>query len=149
MDTLSLGGVSAERRGTAASLRFGDNKTWRRVALGAILLLAAGLLFYKLDAVETPASLQALVNSGQLRYVYWDANGRGGGGPGFGGGSGSQSSISSWVTSQCTAVQGFNTTTRNQGAPDGTGDASANGQNGGGGFGGQMQVTLYDCATAG
>jgi len=117
------------------------------IATGRPVLYLGG--FMGADQVETPASLQALVSSGQLRYVYWDAGGRGGGGPGFGGGSGSQSSISSWVASQCTAVMGFNTTTRNQGAPDGTGNTTANGQNGGGGFGGQMQVTLYDCAAAG
>jgi glycosyltransferase involved in cell wall biosynthesis len=96
--------------------------------------------------VAVTAGLQPLVARGQLRYVYRDA--RAGGGQGFGQGNGSQSDISSWVSTQCTAVQGFNTATRNQGAPGGTGGTGGNGQNGGG-FSGQMQVTLYDCAAAG
>jgi hypothetical protein len=120
------------------------------IASGRGVLYLGG--FMGQDAVETPASLQALVDGGQLRYVYWDsrAAGRGGGGPG-GGNGGDQASISNWVTTQCKPVSGYNTTTQNQGAPDGTGSSAAsNGQNGfGGGFGGQLQVTLYDCAGAG
>jgi 4-amino-4-deoxy-L-arabinose transferase-like glycosyltransferase len=103
------------------------------IATGRPVLYLGG--FNGQDAVETPASLQQLVSSGRLRYVYWDASGRGG--PGS---QGDQSSISSWVSTQCKVVQGYNTATQNQGAPDGTGGQSN--------FGGQMQVTLYDCARA-
>ena len=111
------------------------------IATGRPVLYLGG--FNGGDAVETPASLQALVAAGQLRYIYWDTSGRGGG-PG---GAGDQASISSWVRSQCTVVTGYNTATQNQGAPDGTGNTTGNTQTGG--FGGQMQVTLYDCAAAG
>jgi 4-amino-4-deoxy-L-arabinose transferase-like glycosyltransferase len=117
------------------------------IATGRPVLYLGG--FMGIDPVETPASLQALVSSGQLRYIYWDATGRGGGGPG-GANGGDQSAISTWVRSQCTAVTGYNTNTQNQGAPDGTGNTTNTQPGGfGGGFGGQLQVTLYDCAAAG
>src|SRR5258708_6334762 len=51
MDTLSLGGVNNDGRGLAAARRLGDSRLWRRAAVGAILLLAAGLLFYNLNAL--------------------------------------------------------------------------------------------------
>jgi hypothetical protein len=98
---------------------------------------------FALDAITSFSNFPLQLAS----YIYLDA--RGGGGPGFGQGNGSQSGVSSWVTSTCTVVQGFNTATRNQGAPDGTGVTTGNGQNGFGGFGGQMQEALYDCAAAG
>jgi 4-amino-4-deoxy-L-arabinose transferase-like glycosyltransferase len=107
------------------------------IATGRPVLYLGG--FMGIDPVETPASLQALVASGQLRYIYWDASGPGGGG--------NQADISSWVRTQCTAVTGYNTNTQNQGAPDGTGNTTNNSPTGGG-FGGQLQVTLYDCAAA-
>jgi hypothetical protein len=95
------------------------------------------------DQVETPASLSQLVADGRLRYVYWNSTGnRRGGFPGgqLGGAGGD---ISSWVAASCTAVPGFDTTTRNMGAPGGT-TRQANGQ----AISpmGEMQITLYDCA---
>ena len=110
------------------------------IASGRGVLYLGG--FMGADAVETSASLQALVNGHQLRYIYWDTSGRNGS-PFGGNNSGDQTSISSWVTQQCKAVTGFDTATQNQGAPDGTGSRQ---NNFGGGFGGQLQVTLYDCA---
>jgi hypothetical protein len=94
------------------------------------------------DQVVTARDLTKLVAEGQLRYVYWrNAEGRG---------MKINSEISNWVTSACKAVQGFDTTTQNMGAPDGT----AAGQNNfpPRNFGGpqeNMQVSLYDCANGG
>jgi len=88
------------------------------------------------DPVVTSEDLQRLVDRGELRYIYWDARG-GSRGPA---GGGDQSSISTWVQSACTLVQGFNTNTQNAGAPDGTatpGEAFMGR--------GDMEVSLYDC----
>ena len=65
------------------------------------------------DNALTLEQLQALVSSGDLRFV---SVGGGGGGPGGGGGGGatgqgSSSSISSWVSSACTAVSVGGSTT--------------------------------------
>jgi 4-amino-4-deoxy-L-arabinose transferase-like glycosyltransferase len=89
------------------------------------------------DAVETADSLASLVTDGKLRFVYWGGQG----GPG----GQSQSGVTTWVSSNCTLVQGYDTTTQNAGAPDGTG---AQQSNDGLGRGGMMQVTLYDCLPA-
>ncbi len=108
------------------------------LATGRPVLYLGG--FNGQDAVETAASLSQLVKNGELRFIYW--------GGGSGGSAGGQSIISSWVTSSCKAVQGFNTTTQNAGAPDGTRpglNKPANPQNFAPGPNGNMQVTLYDC----
>ncbi len=106
------------------------------LATGRPVLYLGG--FMGQDKVETSASLEQMVADGELRYIYWD--GRGGGfGPG------GQSDISAWVSNTCMPVQGFDTTTRNSGAPDGTAGQA------GGAFSrglGAMQVTLYDCKSA-
>lgn len=96
------------------------------------------------DKVETGASLAQLVTEGRLRYIYWDANGRGG----FGfAGAGAQNDVSKWVVAHCALVNGFETTTRNSGAPDGTGAGTVTSlPNMPGAFGGDMRVSLYDCA---
>jgi 4-amino-4-deoxy-L-arabinose transferase-like glycosyltransferase len=88
------------------------------------------------DQVVTSDELAQLVAAGELRYIYWDGRG----------GFGAQSSISRWVTANCVVVRGFDTQTQNSGAPDGTRADGALG-NGGmpGGFGGNLQVSLYDC----
>jgi hypothetical protein len=92
------------------------------------------------DRVLTAQALAAMVASGELRYVYW-SSGNTGGGPG---GNGGQADITQWVTTQCTVVPGFETVTRNAGAPDGTGGAG--GTNTGNFPGGAtMQIKLYDC----
>ncbi|MGB8645375.1 MAG: glycosyltransferase family 39 protein [Anaerolineae bacterium] len=106
------------------------------LATGRPVLYLGG--FMGQDRVETAADLQRMVANGELRYIYWD--GRGGNGFGMRG-NGSQSDISTWVTSACHPVQGFDTATQNQGAPDGTGGGFGNP-----GFRGGMQVSLYDCA---
>ena len=91
------------------------------------------------DKVVDTAELAEMVGKGELRFIYWG----GGGGP-----NGGRSEISNWVVSSCKAVQGFDTTTQNAGAPDGTQPGSINpihpemtatGPNG------DMKVTLYDC----
>ncbi|NJN98733.1 MAG: hypothetical protein HC875_33910, partial [Anaerolineales bacterium] len=62
---------------------------------------------------------------------------------------GGQSEISTWVTAHCTPVEGFETATRNFGAPDGTGqtDLTENGRPGQNPDG--MRVALYDCSGIG
>jgi hypothetical protein len=95
------------------------------------------------DQVVTPDELAQLIGQGALRYIYWDARG--------GGSMGGRSDISTWVTSTCKPVEGFETATRNSGAPDGTqpGQLDSNNRQGVDNFrsGGEMQVSLYDCGT--
>ena len=91
------------------------------------------------DQVETDADLARLVDDGELRFIYWNGNGGGFGGPG-----GTQSDISSWVTTMCVPV-GFDTTTQNAGAPDGTSGTSNINPGGFAAGGSNMQVSLYDC----
>jgi hypothetical protein len=106
------------------------------LATGRPVLYLGG--FNGQDQVLTPDSLALLVNSGKLRFIYSNAAGEGRIGAGqFGG----QTSINTWVSTKCQIVQGFDTTTRNTGAPDGAG-----GGTGTDGFGGNMPVSLYDCA---
>lgn len=92
------------------------------------------------DAVVNSEDLAQMVSADELRYVYWSAEGRGPGG--------TNAEISSWVTSSCSAVPGFDTATQNMGAPDGTASDRTDyfNQNMGGPMRG-MQVTLYDCAS--
>jgi hypothetical protein len=72
---------------------------------------------------------------GQLRYIYGQSQA----------GPGNRSDLTTWVAANCTPVPGFDTATRNMGAPDGTGGPSNPAQNNpGGGF----QVSLYDCRPA-
>jgi len=109
------------------------------LATGRPVLYLGG--FMGQDQVVTTDELAQMVQQGELRYIYWGAGGSG---------LGAQSDISSWVASTCTAVIGFDTTTRNTGAPDGTtaGSASsANGQNIGfsQGLGNLLVVSLYEC----
>jgi 4-amino-4-deoxy-L-arabinose transferase-like glycosyltransferase len=106
------------------------------LATGRPVLYMGG--FMGQDQVLTAESLAQLVSSGQLRYIYWDARGAGG----FGSQAGSPGT-SGWINSHCTAVPGFDATTQNSGAPDGTGRQGA-GSVPGGGFG-NLQVALYDC----
>jgi 4-amino-4-deoxy-L-arabinose transferase-like glycosyltransferase len=107
------------------------------LATGRPVLYMGG--FMGQDQVLTPDSLARLVESGQLRYIYSNATGDG---RIAGGQFGGQTSINNWVASNCQAVQGFDASTRNAGAPDGTGGGA-----GSNGFlGGDMQVSLYDCA---
>jgi 4-amino-4-deoxy-L-arabinose transferase-like glycosyltransferase len=81
------------------------------------------------DNVVNADELTQLVASGQLRYIYWGGQGMG-----------NNSDIASWVNSACEPVQGFNTITRNAGAPDGT-SAAATVSTGGD----RQSITLYDC----
>jgi 4-amino-4-deoxy-L-arabinose transferase-like glycosyltransferase len=101
------------------------------LATGRPVLYLGG--FMGIDNVVTSDQLAQLVSKGELRYIYWNARGAG---------FSTQSIISSWVTSNCSVVNNFNTSTQNSGAPDGTGNRSNNGSF----FGrGGMVISLYDC----
>jgi 4-amino-4-deoxy-L-arabinose transferase-like glycosyltransferase len=109
------------------------------LATGRPVLYLGG--FMGQDQVLTTDELAQMVQQGDLRYIYWNSSSQG---------SGNQSNISSWVASTCTAVQGFDTATRNTGAPDGTtagSNSSTNGQNNGfsQGPGNLQDVSLYEC----
>ena len=114
------------------------------LATGRPVLYMGG--FMGQDNVVSADDLARMVKDGELRYIYWDASGRGT--------PGGNSDISSWVTSSCKLVQGFDTSTQNSGAPDGTrvnSDETTTSTNRGfgpnsGGFQGDMRVSLYDCA---
>jgi hypothetical protein len=108
------------------------------IATGRPVLYLGG--FSGQDEVVADDDLAQMVASGELRYIYWNANG----GNGFGGQRGNQSDISAWVTGTCTPVQGFDTATISAGAPDGVQGGIGNG---GIPFGGgrQMQMALYAC----
>jgi 4-amino-4-deoxy-L-arabinose transferase-like glycosyltransferase len=107
------------------------------LATGRPVLYLGG--FMGRDQVVSGDDLAHMVAAGELRYIYWNRNG----GNGFGAGGEGQSSISTWVTNSCMAIDDFDTVTQNAGAPDGTAGAP-NGRFGG--LGG-MQVTLYYCGS--
>ena len=90
------------------------------------------------DEVLTASSLASLVDSGKLRFIYW--NTAGDGRPG-GGAFGGQSLITGWVTGNCQVVNGFGTLTSNFGAPDGINNGTGNL----GLRGAAQSVGLYDC----
>lgn len=96
------------------------------LASGRPVLYVGG--FKGSDEVVKADDLARLVQNNELRYIYWGSQGMG-----------SNSEISSWVASACTRVQGFDATTRNSGAPDGTTteSRSASGNN--------QSIALYDC----
>jgi hypothetical protein len=98
------------------------------LATGRPVLYSGG--FNGQDQVASGADLARLVAEGQLRYVYW---GRGGG-PGPSG----QSSVSEWITSQCTVVSGLSSSAASFGAANQPGSGFAPGPGG-------SQGTLYDC----
>jgi 4-amino-4-deoxy-L-arabinose transferase-like glycosyltransferase len=106
------------------------------LATGRPVLYLGG--FNGQDSVASFSDLANMVKNGELRFIYW------GGGP-----NGGRSDISSWVVSYCRTVRGFDATTQNSGAPDGTRAGASNSnapQNFAPGPSGDMQVTLYDCA---
>jgi 4-amino-4-deoxy-L-arabinose transferase-like glycosyltransferase len=108
------------------------------IATGRPVLYMGG--FNGQDDVVSADELSQLVNNGELRYVYWGQDPRSNG----------KSDISNWVSSSCQVVRGFDTTTRNAGAPDGTGARANPGnapQSTDGGPGQNIQITLYDCGT--
>lgn len=112
------------------------------LATGRPVLYMGG--FMGQDNVVTAESLALLVKDGELRYIYWNAIGRG---------PGTNSDISSWIASSCNPLQGFETSTQNAGAPDGIGanlsGAAVDPNNGflpsRNGSQGDMFVSLYDC----
>jgi hypothetical protein len=107
------------------------------IATGRPVLYLGG--FKGEDQVATADELTLMVQQGRLRYVYWNTGQIGSGG---------QSDISAWVHSTCTAVRGFDTTTRNAGSPDGASTSSINSATRQGGLPlgpVSMPVSLYDC----
>lgn len=111
------------------------------LATGRPVLYLGG--FMGQDKVVSSDDLKRMVAGGELRYIYWNSPG---------GGFGGQADVSTWVTTQCKAVTGFEASTRNTGAPGGilTGqdEASVHGRLPGSGLfpgGRDMQVSLYDC----
>lgn len=113
------------------------------IATGKPVLYLGG--FSGQDQVETADSLAQLVKDGELRYVYL---GGGGGRGGPGGGGNAQASISSWVITNCTQVQGYTSASISAGAPDGIGGGLTNGGVPSFGGGQQMQISLYDCGAS-
>jgi 4-amino-4-deoxy-L-arabinose transferase-like glycosyltransferase len=105
------------------------------IATGRPVLYMGG--FMGQDDVVSAEDLAHLVNDGELRFIYWDTNGRG---------PEANSEISTWIASACTTVKGFETSTQNAGAPDGTGPNAKNRffQSDGGPIR-NMSVSLYDC----
>lgn len=99
------------------------------LATGRPVLYMGG--FSGQDPVVSANDLKEMTASGELRYIYLS----GGGGPG-----GDQSEITTWVQKSCSPVEGFETTTRNFGTPDGTGNGGVPGNQAG-----NMQISLYDC----
>jgi hypothetical protein len=112
------------------------------LATGRPVLYMGG--FNGQDDVVSAEDLARMVSTGELRYIYGNGEGRGAGG---------DSDISAWVTSACTPVEGFNTSTQNAGAPDGTttnpAGPAVNSNNrlpqNPGGPQGDILVSLYDC----
>jgi 4-amino-4-deoxy-L-arabinose transferase-like glycosyltransferase len=100
------------------------------IATGRPVLYIGGYLGD--DPVADVEQLQKLVESGQLRYVYWSSRGRN-----FGAAV-SEPPISAWTSRACRAVPGYDTTTENAGAPDGTGSGSSSSES--------FRISLYDCA---
>jgi len=99
--------------------------------------------FMGVDQVVTSSQLASLVAKHALRFIYWDPRGNG-----FGGNLNNESGLSTWISANCKVVNGFNTATQNSGAPGGTNSAPTNGQpSRSGGFGGGMEITLYDCGS--
>jgi len=85
------------------------------------------------DTVIDADGLAQLVTGGELRYVY------------LSGGNSVSSGISSWVTTRCSRVAGFDSTTRNAGAPDGTTSGSTVNA---GRTGNAQAISLYDCGNS-
>jgi 4-amino-4-deoxy-L-arabinose transferase-like glycosyltransferase len=106
------------------------------LATGRPVLYVGG--FNGQDQVVTADDLADMVQAGELRYLYWNAEDRG---------MGTNSDISTWIQSACQPVEGFDTATRNAGAPDGTiPDQNSSLSPNGGSPGADLQVSLYDCA---
>jgi len=104
------------------------------LATGRPVLYMGG--FMGQDQVLTVDKLAQLVSEGKLRYILWG---------GQGGGLRGQSDLSAWISAHGTLIQGFDTVTRNSGAPDGTNAQAPAGRGMAfGGFGGDMQVGLYE-----
>lgn len=95
------------------------------IATGRPVLYLGG--FKGSDQVVTVDELAQMVAQGELRYVYYSGRSNRGG----------QDCISTWVTANCSVVQGFDTSTQNAGAPDGTSTGSDKGKN--------LNISLYDC----
>jgi 4-amino-4-deoxy-L-arabinose transferase-like glycosyltransferase len=101
------------------------------LATGRPVLYLGG--FLGTDNIADAARLQQMVENGELRYIYWEGNNRG------------NNDIGSWLQSACTLVEGFGTTARNAGAPDGAATPFA-GSGAPAGNAGVMRIYLYRCS---
>jgi 4-amino-4-deoxy-L-arabinose transferase-like glycosyltransferase len=108
------------------------------ISTGRPVLYLGG--FLGTDSIVSGADLSALVERGELRYLYWGASTGGFSGPG----GGNAPEISRWVQDSCRVVSGFDSVAQNFGAPGGT-LAQPDGAAGRGSY----QIRLYDCAPAG
>jgi 4-amino-4-deoxy-L-arabinose transferase-like glycosyltransferase len=104
------------------------------LATGRPVLYLGG--FMGLEEVVNAGGLARLVDQGELRYLYWNNRAWGGG----------SADITAWVADACQVVPGFDTVTRNMGAPDGISRGSSGAADG---WMGSMQVSLYDCGGQG
>lgn len=93
------------------------------IATGRPVLYLGG--FKGQDQVLTLDEFIQLVDDGELSFVYNSGKGNNG-----------SSEISTWVNQHCSAVDGYNTTTQNAGAPDGT--STGDGYQ-------AMAISLYQC----
>jgi hypothetical protein len=106
--------------------------------------------FMGIDEVESSEQLTRLVADGDLRYIYWNSSDVGlaktRGAHAVGAGPGANAEVSAWIANHCSAVPGFETVTRNAGAPDGTASSRLPAAP----FGpfGEMQITLYKCSAS-
>jgi hypothetical protein len=78
------------------------------LASGRPVLYLGG--FMGQDEVVSSEDLRRMIADSQLRHIYWNSPG---------GGFGGQADISTWGTTQCKAVTGFEAFTRNASAPGG------------------------------
>ncbi|MBI3166467.1 MAG: glycosyltransferase family 39 protein [Anaerolineales bacterium] len=102
------------------------------LASGRPVLYAGG--FKGSDEVVTAEDLAQMAADGEIRYVYWGSQG-----------SGNKSEISNWIASACAVVEGFDTVTRNSGAPDGTSTGAGSPSTSDARSGENQSITLYDC----
>lgn len=104
------------------------------LATGRPVLYMGG--FMGQDQVLTADKLAQLVSEGKLRYILWG---------GQAGDLRGQTDLSAWISAHSTLIEGFDTVTRNAGAPDGTSPQAQAGVGvGARGWGGDMRVALYE-----
>ena len=110
LDTATIDYLVANQGSAVWLVAVSDGTTASQVELSTGRAVMAMGGFTGSDNALTLERLQALVSSGDLRFVSVGGGGGGGGGAGIGGQAGS-SGLSSWVSSACTAVSVGGSTT--------------------------------------